>query len=526
VVERAWILSLVSARSLMVMGTASDVGKSVVVTALCRLFANAGIRVAPFKSQNMSNNAAVCAGGGEIGRAQAVQAEACGLQPTVDMNPVLLKPERDNGCQVVIGGRTRFRMTAQEYNHYREQAWPEIVSSYSRLADEFEVIVIEGAGGAAEVNLRTRDIANWPIAEMADAKVVVVADIDKGGALASLVGTITLLTEAERARVKGLIINKFRGDISLLYDGLKIIEHRTAVPILGVLPYLNDLEIPEEDSAGLQLGTTQIPGRPVLIAVVALPCISNYTDFQPFLREPDVSLQYLENPPRTGRPDVICLPGSKSTIADLEWLRARGWEEFIAANVAKGLTVVGICGGYQMMGRRISDPDCIESRTTSATGLGLLNVETVFESEKITAKVDGIHVASGLDISGYEIHCGRIIRLGAQAPFRITRRNDNSADALEGAVHGDLRILGTSVHGLFDAPGFRRYFLNTIRMRNGQAPIEATEKETARSSRIAAYDRLGEVLKGHLDISAIAALVDVDPARLGSLAAYFTQTSG
>ena len=238
----------------MVMGTASDVGKSVVVTALCRLFAKAGIRVAPFKSQNMSNNAAVCVDGGEIGRAQAVQAEACGLEPTVDMNPVLLKPESDRGCQVVIRGHARFHMSTREYSHYREQAWPEIVASYARLAEQFEVIVIEGAGGAAEVNLRHRDVVNWSIAELADAPVLIIADIDKGGALAALVGTIALLTPSERQRVKGLIINKFRGDPALLYDGLKIIEQRTGVPVLGVLPHAGNLAIPEEDGAGLKAG--------------------------------------------------------------------------------------------------------------------------------------------------------------------------------------------------------------------------------------------------------------------------------
>ena len=295
----------------MVMGTASDVGKSVVVTALCRLFANAGIRVAPFKSQNMSNNAAVCVDGGEIGRAQAVQAEACGLEPTVDMNPVLLKPESDRGCQVVIRGHARFRMTTREYSHYREQAWPEIVASYARLAEQFEVIVIEGAGGAAEVNLRHRDIVNWSVAELADAPVLIIADIDKGGALAALVGTIALLTPTERQRVKGLIINKFRGDPALLYDGLKIIEQRTGVPVLGVLPHAGNLAIPEEDGAGLKAGTKPSPDRPIAIGVVVFPRISNYTDFEPFLREPDVSVQYVEDPTKAGQPRRDLPPGRK-----------------------------------------------------------------------------------------------------------------------------------------------------------------------------------------------------------------------
>jgi adenosylcobyric acid synthase len=503
-----------SARSLMVMGTASDVGKSVVVTGLCRLFANAGIRIAPFKSQNMSNNAAVCADGGEIGRAQAVQAEACGLEPTVDMNPVLLKPESDRGCQVVIRGQARFKMTTREYRHYREQAWPEIVASFARLAAQFEVVVIEGAGGAAEVNLRHRDVVNWAVAEMADAPVLIVADIDKGGALASLVGTMALLSPSERTRVKGLIINKFRGDPALLYDGLKIIEQHTGVPVLGVLPHAGNLAIPEEDGAELKAGTKPSADRPIAIGVVVFPRISNYTDFEPFLHEPDVSLQYLESPDQAGALDVICLPGTKSTIADLVWLRARGWDQFIADHHAAGGAVVGICGGYQMMGTRIADPDHIESDLSEASGLRLLDVETVFEGEKITARVEGIHGASGLAISGYEIHWGRIARFGGNAPFRISARGSRSPSEEEGATHDDCRVFGTSIHGLFDAPRFRRHFLNEIRKRKGLAVLEVSANEDASVARGRAYDRFARLLQEHLDIPAIAALIGVDPERL------------
>ena len=507
-----------TARSLMVMGTASDVGKSVVVTALCRLLSNAGIRVAPFKSQNMSNNAAVCQDGGEIGRAQAVQAEACGLEPSVDMNPVLLKPESDHGCQVVIGGQARFRMTTREYAYYREHAWPEILRSYGRLADQFEVIVIEGAGGAAEVNLRDRDIVNWAVAELADAPVLIVADIDKGGALASLVGTVALLSPTERMRVKGLIINKFRGDISLLYDGLKIIEEHTGVPVLGVLPHAGYLQIPEEDGAGLKAGTKPSPDRPIAIGVVVLPRVSNYTDFEPFLHEPDVSLQYIEDPEQVGPLDVICLPGTKSTIADLAWLRARGWSTRIAAHCAAGGSVVGICGGYQMMGRRITDPCHIESDVNEVVGLGLLDIETVFEGDKITARVEGVHRSSGLAISGYEIHCGRVHHFGDSSAFKIHMRGGRSLDELEGTCTHDGRLLGTSIHGLFDGPEFRTNFLNEIRERKGFAPREGSSRETTYSIRAKAYDRFAQLLQAHLDVSAIAALVGVNPERLGRVA--------
>lgn len=501
------------ARSLMVMGTASDAGKSVVTVGLCRLFAKAGMWVAPFKSQNMSNNAAVCIGGGEIGRAQAVQAEACGLEPSVDMNPVLLKPESDRSCQVVIGGRVRFRMTTREYSHYREQAWPVIVDSYARLAERFELIVIEGAGGAAEVNLRDRDIVNWTIAELADAPVLIIADIDKGGALASLVGTVALLSQAERRRVKGLIINKFRGDLALLYDGLKIIEANTGVPVLGVLPYAGGLEIPEEDGAGLKAGTDPRLARPITIGVVAFPRIANYTDFEPFLREPDVSLQYVEKPEQAGALDVLCLPGTKSTIADLNWLRALGWARFIAGHRAAGRSVVGICGGYQMLGRRIADPEHTESEVTNAEGLGLLAIETVFASAKITARAEAAHIPSGLTIAGYEIHCGRITRFGGSALFGI-RREGPSPEPFEGAVSDDGAVMGTSIHGLFDAPPFRRHFLNEIRRRKGLAPLPVGQVEDARSLRLQAYDRFAELLRANLDVDAIAALIGVEACRL------------
>ncbi|MGA2410186.1 MAG: cobyric acid synthase [Candidatus Binataceae bacterium] len=503
-----------SARSLMVMGTASDVGKSVVVAGLCRLFAKAGLRVAPFKSQNMSNNAAVCIGGGEIGRAQAVQAEACGLEPSVDMNPVLLKPESDRGCQVVIGGQARFRMTASEYSHYRARAWPVIVESYARLAERFELIVIEGAGGAAEVNLRDRDIVNFAIAELADAPVLIVADIDKGGALAALVGTVALLSEAERRRVKGLIINKFRGDPALLYDGLKIIEANTGVPVLGVLPHAGNLEIPEEDGAGLKAGADPRMDRPIKIGVLVFPRIANYTDFEPFLREPDISLRYLEKPEQAGQLDVLCLPGTKSTIADLGWLRALGWERFIASHCAAGGSVVGICGGYQMLGRQIDDPEHSESHVTTAKGLGLLPIATIFASEKITARVDAVHIYSGLPIAGYEIHCGRISRFDSAALFRIGTRDGSPHEEFEGAMNGSGTVVGTSIHGLFDAPQFRRHFLNQVRERKGLAPLPFAQIENARTLRLQAYDRFAEVLQENLDIAAIAGLIGVEAHRL------------
>ena len=503
------------ARSLMVMGTASDVGKSVVVTGLCRLFARAGVRVAPFKSQNMSNNAAVCRGGGEIGRAQAVQAEACGLEPSVDMNPVLLKPESDHCCQVIIGGRSRFRMTTHDPGYYHEQAWPEIVESYVRLRAQLELIIIEGAGGAAEVNLRSRDLVNWRVAELAGAPVLIVADIDKGGALAALVGTVHLLSPSERSRVKGLIINKFRGDLTLLTDGLRIIEDKTGVPVIGVLPYANDLHIPQEDIASLKGEIKEVRGgRPLRVGVVRLPRISNYTDFELLARESDVELQYFDKPERAGELDILCLPGSKSTIADLQWLRESGWDRHLMTHQLAGGFIVGICAGYQMLGRVIADPQHVESSTSRALGLGMLEIETTFGAEKITVLTCAVDILSGLEVSGYEIHCGRITRLGQSAAFGVRERGGQVADEGEGTVSEDGRVLGTSIHGLFDEPGFRRDYLNRVRRSLGIALPAASEALDSKTLRRRAYDRLADLLAANLDISSITNLTGLNPLRV------------
>jgi adenosylcobyric acid synthase len=500
--------SHIASKSLMVMGTASDVGKSAVVTGLCRLLARSGVRVAPFKAQNMSNNAALCPGGGEIGRAQAVQAEACGLEPTTDMNPVLLKPDSETGCQVVINGGARFQMTTRDYHHYRRAAWPEIVESYRRLAAQFDVILIEGAGGAAEVNLRERDVVNWPIAELANAPVLIVVDIDKGGALAALVGTVDLLSPAERARVKGLLINKFRGDPELLTDGLRIVEHKTGIPVLGVLPYVEDFEIPREDSASLTTGTGFRGPRPIRIAVVRFPRISNYTDFDALAREPDVDLRYLEKPERAEGADVICLPGTKNTIADLNWLRDSAWDRYIIAHYRSGGWVLGICGGYQMLGWIVADPEHVESAISEIPGLGLLQIQTRFEREKITALVKAIDTSSRTKILGYEIHCGRIIGSQQAFPFTIYERDGRPVCEPEGAVSADGRVLGTSLHGCLDAPVFRRHYLNQIRERKGLQGLEDLG-EDASYLRLQAYDRWADVLASSLDLSSLETFASV-----------------
>jgi adenosylcobyric acid synthase len=503
-----------TARSLMVMGTASDVGKSVVVTGLCRLFARAGIRVAPFKSQNMSNNAAVCPSGGEIGHAQAAQAEACGLEASIDMNPVLLKPESENGCQVVIGGRPRFRMTTRDHGYYRERAWPEIVKSYQRLASSFELIVIEGAGGAAEVNLRERDVVNWRVAELADAPVFIVADIDKGGALAALVGTINLLSPFERGRVKGLIINKFRGDPALLSDGLRVIEERTGIRVMGVLPYATNLDIPEEDSASLSSINGFRATKPIKLGVVRLPRIANYTDFEALVRAPEVDLQYIEHPEQANGLDVICLPGSKSTIADLNWVRESGWGRRILDHYHEGGSVLGICAGYQMLGGLIADPHHVESSVSEASGLGILDIETVFNDQKITALVRAIENSTGNEVSGYEIHCGRISRKRGIAAFQIQERGGRVVDEAEGTVSDDGRVLGTSIHGLFDEPGFRRHYLDQIMQRKGLVLSHSAAAESAKTLRLRAYDRFADLIAANLDMSSLAGVSGLSPSAV------------
>jgi adenosylcobyric acid synthase len=488
------------------MGTASDVGKTVVATGLCRAFRRAGIRVAPFKAQNMSNNAAVCAGG-EIGRAQAAEAEACGLEPVIDMNPVLLKPESELGCQVVIAGHARFHMHAMDYRRYRAEAWPQIVESYARLARSYDLIVIEGAGGAAEINLRDRDVVNWAVAEMADAPVLIVGDIERGGVFASLFGTVELLEPHERSRVKGLIINKFRGDVRLLGEGPRMLEQRTGVPVLGVLPYLQDLRIPQEDSASLDgLARAACGHDKVVIGVLRLPRISNYTDFEPFEDEPDVTVHYPADPQYASRLDVLVLPGSKNTVADLRWLRSAGWEDYITRHRERGGWIVGICGGYQMLGRRILDPHGVESRFAETPGLGLLDIETCFEPEKITARVTAMHLLSQASVAGYEIHAGRMTRgTVAQALLRITGREGRAVDELEGAWSPGQRVAGTSIHGLFDSAPMRRGFLDMVRSAKGIEPLR-TIGEDFKAVRERAYDLMADAVSQHMDLKSLLAL--------------------
>ncbi len=497
-----------AARTLMVQGTGSYVGKSVVTAALCAFFREQGFRVAPFKSQNMSNNSCVTATGGEIGRAQAFQAMACGVEPTVEMNPILLKPSSDNGSQVVVLGKPVRTMNAREYHAYQPELLPIIRRSLERLCESHDIVVIEGAGSPAEINLRQFDIVNMAVAKMAHAPVLLVGDINLGGVFASLVGTLELLEEDERSLVHGFIINKFRGDASLLEAGFRFLEAKTGKRVLGVLPYLNDLRVAEEDSIPEWKWNQPRLDDPhtLRIEVVLFPHISNSTDFEPLETELDVSLRYLAKAPESSAPpvpDAIILPGSKSTIADLSYLKSSGLADYVSRCRRSGATVVGICGGYQMLGRKVLDPERVESSAPEAEGLGFLDNETVFQPTKTTVQVRGTAVGTATGIAGYEIHMGETS--GTSNPmFRITAAGEQAVNRFDGAKTDDGLVWGTYIHGIFDSPSFRNEFLNELRRRRGWAQCE--RNQLTRGDEI--FSRLAALVRHHVDVSTVTAVMN------------------
>ncbi|TAN61500.1 cobyric acid synthase [bacterium] len=467
------------ARAIQICGTGSGVGKSVIVSALCRIFLQDGFRVCPFKAQNMALNSFVTKNGSEIGRAQAVQARACGIEPSADMNPVLLKPSSDRRSQVVIRGNPVGNMSAVEYVRYKKKAQESVLKSFEDLSRQYEIVVIEGAGSPAEVNLKAHDIVNMAMAEAANAPVILVGDIDKGGVFAWIVGTLELLTEAERARIKGIIINKFRGDKRLLSSGIRFLEKKTGIKVLGVVPYFKDIKIPEEDSVSLEndasgaVLNTQYARR-IKISIIKLPHISNFTDFDALEKEQDVSLNYVESAEQLNGADVIIIPGTKNTIGDLQWLRRSGLAEQIlrAARKGQGTALIGICGGYQMLGQRIYDAEKIESGCPEIGALGLLPVITRFNKKKTLSQVKARAADSRQEVYGYEIHHGRTRRLNGVVPaFKITERRGKRAEYSDGASSKDGKIWGTYIHGVFDADNFRRDFLNGIRQAKGWTPL-------------------------------------------------------
>jgi adenosylcobyric acid synthase len=484
------------ARALMLQATASHAGKTVLTAGLCRLLVRRGLRVVPFKAQNMSLNSWVAEGGGEIGWAQAMQAEAACVAPRVEMNPILLKPRADDRSQLVVLGKATGEVGAREYYRRGAALWPVIRSSYEALARDAEVVVIEGAGSPAEPNLMARDLANMRVARMARAPVVVVGDIDRGGVFASLVGTMALLPPADRKRVAGFVINKFRGDVRLLRPAISDLERRTDRKVLGVVPFLFRLRLADEDSVGLDAPP---PDRERLaVAVVRLPHIANFTDFAPLENEPDVRLSYAHEPRDLAAADLVVLPGSKDTIADLRFVKARGFGPALAVHAAGGGAVLGVCGGYQMLGRAVADPHGVESGGTEE-GLGLLPVNTVLERRKTTRRVTARWLPDGPTFHAYEIH------MGLTRPAAACRSLWRVGGAAEGCVDSSGRILGTYLHGLFDSGAARRRLVEWARAARRDASRAAPAD--ARATRDAEYDRLADVLSAALRPSALDELL-------------------
>lgn len=494
--------------ALMIQGCGSDVGKSLLVAGLCRLFTNRGLVVRPFKPQNMSNNAAVTADGGEIGRSTALQALACRTLPTVDMNPVLLKPQSDVGAQLIVRGRRVGVMQANAHGRDKRELLQIAVESYQRLQQDAELVIVEGAGSPAETNLRAHDIANMGFAHAAGVPVVLIGDIDRGHVIASLVGAHAVLDDADRARIRGFIINKFRGDASLFDDGLRTIEHRTGWSRMGVVPWLHQASVlPAEDAVQLDQSIAQrdAPGAPngrARIVVPRLPHIANFDDFDPLRMEPAVELIFVA----PGQPlpldaAVIVIPGSKATISDLEFFRAQGWDIDLHAHVRRGGRVLGICAGYQMLGKLVLDPQRIEGHQESTRGLGLLDLTTTMTPDKQLRAVTGSDTVTGARISGYEMHLG--ISTGPATAQPMIRFDNGITD---GAVSPDGRISGCHVHGLFNDAAFRAAFLNTLGAKSSGQDYSQRVEQT--------LDAIAETLASTLNIDALCAIANLAPKKV------------
>ncbi|QQE81120.1 cobyric acid synthase [Alicyclobacillus sp. SO9] len=507
----------------MIVGTASNVGKSIICTALCRIFTQDGLQTAPFKAQNMSLNSAVTPSGREIGRAQAVQAEAAGILPNEHMNPVLLKPT-GHRTQVVVQGQVYDTVSAQRYfSSNKARLWDAVVESYHFLSKRYDLIIMEGAGSPVEMNLKERDIANLKAAELADACVVLVADIDRGGVFASVVGTLQLMTEEERQRVKGVIINRFRGDPELFDDGVRLLESYTGIPVIGVIPYVANIGIEEEDSMGLERfresTERQTNDHRLRIGIIKLPHISNFTDFDPLFLEPDVDASFVTSPHQLSDVDVVVLPGTKNTMSDLLWLWESGLAEFLQGMDESKQFLLGICGGYQMMGERIRDPYHQEEEDIDeAVALGLFPFETVLTKEKQTVLVEGdlSKIYAGIKVTGYELHMGRTTHLQSLRPFariRPAQHSDNGqveitqgdtlqtrqGGAVDGVVSENGKTIGTYLHGILHNDEFRMSWLNRVRASRGLPP--RSQSILVSQSREAAYNSLANTVRQHLNFS-------------------------
>ncbi len=484
--------------AIMFQGTGSDVGKSLLTAGLCRLLVRRGIKALPFKPQNMSNNAAVTADGGEIGRAQALQARAAGVPPTVHMNPVLLKPQTDMGSQIIVQGTVFGQARALDYYDLKPRLLPKVIESYEIIKSQADIVIVEGAGSPAEVNLRAGDIANMGFAEAADVPVLLVADIDRGGVLASLVGTYTLLPDDEKARLKGYVVNKFRGDKTLFTSAIDIIGDQTGMPCFGVLPWFSDARLlPAEDAVALDTGPSDQKGsgttqnRVIRITVPRLPRISNFDDLDPLKNEPDVDLQLVKpGDPIPADTDLVLLPGSKTTIGDLEALRAAGWDIDIRAHIRRGGTVLGLCAGYQMLGRKLTDPEGTEGPVQEIEGLNLLDIETVLSGVKTLREVTARELRTGVSLKGYEMHIGQTTGPGCDRPML------DIGGRADGAVSADRRVMGCYLHGIFADDSFRSAFLSLFREGRQQQTEYERQVETV-------LDRFADHLQTHLDIDKI-----------------------
>lgn len=490
-------------RAIQICGTGSGVGKSVIVSGLCRIFLQDGFCVCPFKAQNMALNSFVTKEQAEIGRAQATQAYACRIDPSVDMNPVLIKPTSDVGAQIIVQGKPIGNMNAIQYSGYKSKLIKTVRESFNRLINEYEIVVIEGAGSPVEINLKSHDIVNMKMAAYAHAPVILVGDIDKGGVFAWIVGTLELLTKKERKMIKGIIINKFRGDMKLLKSGVDFLEKRSGIKVLGVIPYFKDIKIPEEDSVFLDTHRRKNgqKGNMINIDVVRLPHISNFTDFDVLEKEPDVVLRYIRTSHELNSPDIIIIPGTKNTISDLKYLRDSGIADKIVSiiNSRTQTMLVGICGGYQILGTKIYDPHSHESSCKKIEGLGLLPVETYLRKEKVLTQLKAKELVSGIEVCGYEIHHGSTKMLkncGCSPVFEIIEHNDKKMKDFDGAKEESGRIFGTYIHGVFDSKFFRRDFLNRIRLKKGWKKLSITEVFDIDKE----FDKLAKLLRENIDM--------------------------
>jgi len=484
-----------SARTLMIQGTTSDAGKSTLVTGVCRVLKRRGLRVAPFKPQNMSLNSAVAADGGEIARAQALQAQAAGTEPTTDMSPILLKPSAGLGAQVIVHGRPVGVMHAAQYRRYQGEARKAVLASHARLAARYDAIIAEGAGSPAEINLREGDIANMGFAEAIDCPVVLLGDIDRGGVFAHLTGTLSLLSDSERERIAGFVINRFRGELSLLESGLRWLEQHTRKVVLGVLPYLDGLELDAEDTIRREAAATR--GSALRIVVPVLPRISNHTDFEPIRSAPRIELRYVEATASPPAADLVILPGSKCVRADLASLRAAGWERYLQRHLRFGGRVLGICGGFQMLGRGIADPQGIEGSPGESAGFGWLDIDTTLAGEKQLRQVQGRLTLEDARVGGYEIHQGVTAGAGLARPF--ARLDDGRCD---GACSPDGQVLGTYLHGVFESPPACTALLRWA----GLAAPPVLDQGLLREK---AIERLADAVERHIDVERIARLLDI-----------------